>query len=165
MAVGWGGGVCKPTQPPITIPPHNKTQHSCIETPPPHKIPTHNKTQHSCNQTRVHINNKTTNVPVFYMYLTINGSEACNIHYSGHLKGWAMESSNFLASSGIRFTCSHFRYGVQQILNFQGPPLPMPLVMHVARIKQLLTATNKQQVPYCTLIVMIVSLKCVNALY
>jgi hypothetical protein len=128
-------------------------------------VPTHNNTQHSCNQTRVHINNKTTNVPVFYMYLTINGSEACNIHYSGHWKGWAMESSNFLASSGIRFTCSHFRYGVQQILNFQGPPLPMPLVMHVARIKLLLTATNKQQVPYCTLIVMIVSLKCVNALY
>ncbi len=33
----------------------------------------------------------------------------------------------FLGLSGIRFACCHFR--AQKSLDFQGSPLPMPLVM------------------------------------
>ncbi len=39
---------------------------------------------------------------------------------------------------------SHFR--AQKTLDFQGPPLPMPLVMDLARLKPFRTAPYKQQV-------------------
>jgi hypothetical protein len=67
------------------------------------------------------------------MVLTL---QACNNHYSGHWKGWALEMSTFLGPNGTRFARSHFR--AQKSLGFQGSPLPMPLVMVVARVKTIM---------------------------
>jgi hypothetical protein len=48
-------------------------------------------------------------------------------------RGWALKISAILYPNGTRYACCHFR--AQTSLDFQGPPLPMALVMDVARIK------------------------------
>ncbi len=79
----------------------------------------------SMNETHVH---KTTSVPVFlYGAWTLCGQ----IHYKGHWKGWAY---------------CHFR--AQKSLDFQGPPLPLALVMDLPASKSLRSAPCKQQVHY-----------------
>ncbi len=45
---------------------------------------------------------------------------------------------DFLGPNGTQFDCSNFE--AQKSLDFQSPPLPMPLVMDLACLNTLLTA-------------------------
>jgi hypothetical protein len=69
------------------------------------------------------------------MALILNGSEAWNIFTRGIWKGLALKISTFL---GPEMATSS--------LDFQGPPLPMPLIMMLHASKPLPTAPYKQQV-------------------
>jgi hypothetical protein len=75
---------------------------------------------------------KVTNVPVFFsLTIGLNDSDAGKsitrtIGMVGH------EISTFMGTNGTRCTCCHFR--APKSLDFQGPTLPMALVMDVARI-------------------------------
>ncbi len=94
-------------------------------------------TQHSCKQVHVH---KITNVPVFYMKLILNGFWGRQINYSGHWKGWALEISTFLGPN-----VTHFAKPFQGPKRFdlQGPPLPMSLIMDLARLKPISYRANR----------------------
>jgi hypothetical protein len=79
-----GGGGLPTTPHPLNTSSHN----TAARRPPRPSYTQHTRTLH--NSTQIH---KTTNVPVVFMALILNGFEGCNI------------------------------------IDFQGPPLPMPLVM------------------------------------
>jgi hypothetical protein len=82
---GGGGGLPQPPPPPEYL----LTQHICKETSPPLL---HTTTLH--NSTRVH---KTTNVPVVFMALVLNGFEGCNIITRGIGRGGPWKSRLFWA--------------------------------------------------------------------
>ncbi len=56
-------------------------------------------------------------------------------HYEGHWKGLALKILTFLGPEMAKSS-----------LDFQGPPLPMPLIMMLHASKPLHTAPYKQQV-------------------
>ena len=72
----------------------------------------HKSTQHNSKQTHVH---KITNVPDFYIELILNGFEAGKSITRGIGRGGPWKSRLFL-----------------------GPPLPMPLVMDLDRLKTIM---------------------------
>jgi hypothetical protein len=73
---------------------HNNTQQ--------HTATHNNRQQHTTtvhNSTRVH---KTTNVPVVFMALILNGFEECNIITRGIGRGGPLKISTFLGQNGTR---------------------------------------------------------------
>jgi hypothetical protein len=58
---------------------------------------------------------------------------ACNIHYEGHWKGRALKMETFLGPEMATSEVSVI--WARKSLDFQGPPLPMPRVMDVTRLK------------------------------
>ncbi len=106
------------------------TQHCCKETSPPllHTT-THN------NRTWVH---KTTNVPGVFMalilyFMVLRGATSL----LGALEGVGPKNLDFFGPKWHSFRTWHFR--AQKSLDFQGPPLPMPLVMMLHPSKPLRT--------------------------
>jgi hypothetical protein len=138
MVGGGEGGL------PTTPHPLNTSSHNTDARRPPHPsytqqyTTTHNNRQQQTttlhNSTRVH---KTTNVPVVFMVLILNGFEGCNIITLGILRG-GPENLDFFGPKWHSLRWCHFR--AQKSLDFQGPPLPMPLVMMLHPSKQLRTA-------------------------
>jgi hypothetical protein len=93
------------------------TQHRCKETSPPlFHTTTHN------NSTWVH---KTTNVSIVFMALILNGFEGAT-SLLGALERVGPENLDFFGPKWHSLRLCHFR--AQKSLDFQGPPLPMPLV-------------------------------------
>jgi hypothetical protein len=90
-------------------------------------LPTSLTQQHTTlhNSTRVH---KTTNVPVVFMALILNGFEGCNIITMGIGRGGPRKSRLFWAQMALA-----------SLVPFQGPPLPMPLIMTLHPSKPLRT--------------------------
>jgi hypothetical protein len=108
-----GGGAL-----PTTPHPLNTSSHNTAARRPPHPSYTQQHTTTLHNSTRVH---KTTNVPVVIMVLILNGFEGCNII------SWCI--GLFWAQMALTL-----------LVPFQGPPLPMPLVMILHPSKPLHTA-------------------------
>ncbi len=102
--------------------PLSTSSHNTAERRPPHPSYTEQHATTLNNSTRVH---KTTNVPVVFRALILNGFEGCNIITQGIGRGRSWKSQLFWA---------------QKSLDFQGPPLPKPLVMMLQPSKPLRTA-------------------------
>ena len=66
------------------------------------------------------------------MALGLNDFEAGNIHYVGHLKGWALNSRLFWVQMAL---ASLVAISGPKKSQSQGPPLQMALVMDIARFK------------------------------
>jgi hypothetical protein len=133
------GGGALPTSPH----PLNTCSHNTATRRPPfpsntqQHTTTHNNTQQHTttvhNSTRVH---KTTNVPVVFMALILNGFEECNIITRGIGSGGP--NLDFFGPKWHSLRSCHLR--AQKSLDFQGPPLPMPLVMMLQSSKPFCTA-------------------------
>jgi hypothetical protein len=76
---------------------------------PPHPSYTQQHTTALHNSTQVH---KTTNVPVVFMALIINGFEGCNIITRGLWKGWTPKIETFLGPKKLRYINSYSMLGV-----------------------------------------------------
>ncbi len=115
--VGGGGGA---------LPTH--TQHTT----------THNITKTVHNSTRIH---KTTNVPVVFMALILNGFEECTIITRGIGRGgpwksrlfWTQMALDFFGPKWHSLRLCHFR--AQKSPDFQGSPLPNAPRNDVALLK------------------------------
>ncbi len=126
--VGGGGGGLPTT--PHTL---NTSSHNTAARRPPHPCYTQqHTTKHS--STRVH---KTTNVPVVFMALILNGFEGCKIITRGIGRGGPWKSRLFGPWNG---TSEASAIWAQKSWDFQGPPLPMPRVMMLHPSKPLRTA-------------------------
>jgi hypothetical protein len=137
--VGGGGGAL-PTSPH----PLNTCSHNTATRRPPHPSNTQNTQQHTTTDNNTQQQNTTAvgyiKLPMYHLflwrlYLMVLRSATSLL---GALEGVGPENLDFFGPKWHSLHSCHFR--AQKSLDFQGPPLPMPLVMMLHSSKPLCTA-------------------------